>query len=564
MQLAIKTKSLLPEGFAHILATPSSSEVEQLFWRYQGEEKCLREADDFLSSGRYTGSIGLLLQSSVSDPRNASTGSLSSRSLERAIKLLQKYYWGKAIDITDILEHMPQKRRTEWRESLEQLAFPEFTLENVYDTLSTLLSERDLFFSEYVDGIFQALSSEHITNSPSGFRKKFIIANVHEDGYPNSDKCGYISDLRRVIAKFMKRDINERQGRADTYDLVKLLYKRHVGEWVDIDGGSIRIKTYLKGTIHIEINPELSWQLNEVLALLHPRAIPSEFRVKRAKKAKAFHLSQNLLGFDVINGLSAFSQAYKPDENRYRGRYELIQNTYHIKGSYGFDKHLMQKIHNVIRAIGGVEVKSGYFEFDYDPRPVVEQIIISGSIPDKASHQFYPTPASVSDRMVSKLGALPGSQILEPSAGVGNLADKLEGDITCVEISELHCRILKDKGYTVDQADFVEWSKEAYAAKSEYDGIVMNPPFSLGRAELHVLAAMKLLSKGGTLVALLPLSVATKINTEYNHRFEVEQLEPGEFKGVSIELAIITVNLSHLHSAQSAAEDVVSQSGFIF
>ena len=246
MQLAIKTKSLLPEGLSHMLATPSSSDVDQLFWHYQGEEKCLRDADGFLSSGKYNGAIQLLLDSTVTDPFNVPTNSLANRNLPTAIKLLQKRYWDRAIGITDVLEHMPQKRRTEWRESLNKLAFPEFTLQNIYDTLSTLLSERDLFFAEYVDGVFQALSGDHVTKQPNGFYRRMILSDVHEQGYPNSDKCGYISDLRRVIAKFMKRDVNQSQGRVDTYELVKILYKRHPGQWVDMDGGSIRIKTYLK------------------------------------------------------------------------------------------------------------------------------------------------------------------------------------------------------------------------------------------------------------------------------------------------------------------------------
>lgn len=545
-QLVIKSTSMLPEALSHILATPSSTEVEQLFWRYQQDYKNLCDTDAFLRSGKFNGSIGLLLQSAMNDVNQPVVNNVSGRDLNKAIQLLQQNYWGKAVDITDVLEHMPQRRRGEWRESLKKFEFPEFTLEHVYETLSALLSERDKFFAEYVDGIFRELSGEHVTNSPSGFGQKFIIAYVHEDGYPNSDKCGYISDLRRVIAKFMKRDVNERQGRVDTYNLIRLLYRTgRTGEWVEIDGGSIRLKTFKKGTVHIEVSSELAWQLNEVLSILYPRAIPSEFRTKKAKKTKEVHLSQNLLGFDVIYGLSTFEQAYKPVDGCFRGRHELIPNTYHLRYSFDLDKHLLRKIYDVIRAVGGVDKKSvtGYFEFDYDPMPVIEQITILGSIPDKYSHQFYPTPESVGDKMVSKLGVLPGDNLLEPSAGIGNLAGKLKGNVTCVEVSKMHCNILKSKGFDdVHCADFLVWAEYEFAQAKTYSGIVMNPPFSLGRAEAHVEAALTLLDNNGTLVALVPSAVANKLaNTHTGMKVDIEPLSQDAFRGVSIELSIMTI-----------------------
>ena len=82
------------------------------------------------------------------------------------------------------------------------------------------------------------------------------------------------------------------------------------------------------------------------------------------------------------------------------------------------------------------------FKFDYNPLPIIQDICLSGSIPDKLSYQYYPTPDELGERMAKKLGVLAGDNLLEPSAGQGCLAKHLSGNVTLVEISKLHCDIL--------------------------------------------------------------------------------------------------------------------------
>ena len=52
----------------------------------------------------------------------------------------------------------------------------------------------------------------------------------------------------------------------------------------------------------------------------------------------------------------------------------------------------------------------------------------------------------------------------------------------CVEISPLHCRVLEAR-LTVEQADFIKWAE---ITNQRFDKVVMNPPFSEGRAKAHV------------------------------------------------------------------------------
>ncbi|GAB4527942.1 MAG: hypothetical protein OHK0046_46270 [Anaerolineae bacterium] len=126
---------------------------------------------------------------------------------------------------------------------------------------------------------------------------------------------------------------------------------------------------------------------------------------------------------------------------------------------------------------------------------------------------FYPTPDSVIDRMLSPLVRttsgtysrryLPYRQILEPSAGKGNIVDRLvahyqvrKEHIYTIEFEPELQAALRGKEYRVIGTDFLTFT-EPYA----FDLIVMNPPFSNGVD--HLLYAWELLAGGGDLVCLL-------------------------------------------------------------
>jgi hypothetical protein len=140
-----------------------------------------------------------------------------------AVAALNAAFWSKALSLTDVLDVMPQKRRDEWNNSIrnphgvrahrgapnewEVAPLPDFTEEAVRPTIRDLLASRQRFFCERVDGIFRALSGEHVTNAPQGFGKRMIIGYMLSDfGSVNHSRSGVINDLRAVIAKFMGRD----------------------------------------------------------------------------------------------------------------------------------------------------------------------------------------------------------------------------------------------------------------------------------------------------------------------------------------------------------------------
>lgn len=125
-------------------------------------------------------------------------------------------------------------------------------------------------------------------------------------------------------------------------------------------------------------------------------------------------------------------------------------------------------------------------------------------------NKFFPTPIATIRKMVEFSGYKPGnnSTILDPNGGSGAILDYIK-DLNTSQYNNAQTKnyftleinadlkyTLQGKGYKVLGYDFLE-----YDEPTEFDFILMNPPFSNG--DTHVLKAYNHLSNGGTLVALL-------------------------------------------------------------
>lgn len=462
-----------------------------------------------------------------------------------AILHLSAEYWNKTLALTDVYEAMPQARRDYWNAQLrgektvrignrdeEVPALPEFTEDAVRPTINSLLADRSKFFAERVDGLFQGLSGAHVTNCPEGFSKRMIIAGVGSNNFHSSSKVGMINDLRAVIAKFMGRDAPTWNSTGPVISAAD----RRSGQWLTVDGGALRIRTYKIGTAHLEIHPDMAYRLNRVLAGMHPRAIPAQFRTKPTKRHKEFEMMGRPLPFAVLSALDSLEQArsYHQD-NSGRSTWTSIPNALKFKGGVG-GGIAREEAHRVLASIGGVLTKAGDWQFDYAALPVIDEIVCSGCVPDVKAHQFYPTPESVARVAVALADIGPDDTVLEPSAGQGGLASHFPAQhhAVCVEVSKLHCDILRAKGFVTVECDFLAWAPGA----PKFDCVVMNPPFSEGRARAHLEAAAGLLKPAGRIVAVLPASFAGKpllpdLIVTWSDVFH------GEFAGTSVSVVIM-------------------------
>ena len=438
-----------------------------------------------------------------------------------AIAALNSRYWSDGMALTDVYKAMPQARRDAWNKNIREMTTPEFTKEAVYSTFNDLLSLRPAFLAERVDGIFQGLSGLHVTNVPEGFSRRMIIANVVGSFFHSTSRAGLINDLRAVIATYMCRD---EPNQSATGAVITMASSRP-GEWIELDGGAFRIRCYKIGTAHIEVHPDMAYRLNMELARLHPRAIPAQFRTKPKKVAKQFLMMGRPLPFAVLEVIREL--------RRVRGTNSFALG-YYKKGST-----VREEVIRVLVGIGGVINRHNglSMDFGYDPQEAMNEIIASGCIPDRVAHQYFPTPEVVARAAVALAQIGSGDAVLEPSAGQGGIADyfPIKENSLCVEISKLHCDILRAKGFETVHADFMEWAARA----PKFERVVMNPPFSDGRAKAHLVFASELVIPGGRLVAILPESMRGKDLLpgwiiEWSHVYE------NEFAGTSTNVVIMS------------------------
>jgi hypothetical protein len=520
-----------PEDF---FAPSNTDMIDGMVGQYRQARERIAEVSAFVNGELHAGVLHYFLEGNRNDQRGRISLESSAEQLfnsDGAVAALNSAYWSKAMHLTDVLNTMPQARRDEWHKSIHDQTCPAFEEETVRSTLAGLLNMRSQFLAERVDGIFRGLSGEHVTNSPAAFGKRMIVGYVLNEWHSeNYSKCGLINDLRCVIAKFMGRD---EPGYSASAGLIRSL-KGRWGEWMPVDGGALKIRLYRKGTAHIEVHPDMAWRLNATLANLYPMAIPPEFRQKPKRKAKEFAMIQRPLPFAVIDILAGLKDA-SVRVSDWPERWQKVPNA--LTACYSdTGKAAMAEAESILHSIGGVKAKEGWWQFDYSPHAVLDEIVSSGCIPDQKAHQFYQTPESVATVALEMADIGDGHTCLEPSAGQGGLADLLPKErTTCVEISALHCQVLEAKGHKVISGDFIAWAADT---AERFDRVVMNPPFSEGRAAAHVEAAAPLVKQGGRLVAILPASMRNKYSLPGFDVTWSRQID-NEFAGTSVSVAIM-------------------------
>jgi hypothetical protein len=537
----IDDAGFIAEPSAFFAPAPSDA-LSELLGSYRQARQRIGAVATYLAGEECCNVMQYFLEGNASRERGQLTMKNSSEQLfqeDGAVAALDASFWSRTLALTDVLDLMPQARRTEWSTQIQEQTCPHFEEETVRATLRDLLAMRGQFFAERVDGIFRGLSGEHLTNAPQGFTKRMIVARVltYYDTIDH-ERAGLINDLRCVVARFMGRD--EPKWTA-TRPVLEALQQRW-GEWVSVDGGALRIKLFKKGTAHLEIHPDMAWRLNQVLASLYPLAIPPEFRARPRRRTKEFAAIQRPLSFQVLEILGQYEQAYdwKDPEDRHSGR-DIVPNT--VYGRFierEQPQEALREAQEILEALGGVPERGGRWRFNFAPLEVLRGIIVSGCLPEAVSHQYYATGEKLA-RACAELAQIgEGDEVLEPSAGQGGLARFLPQDrTTCVELSSLHVAILKAKGFQAVEADFLAW---AGSTSKRWSRIVMNPPFSEGRAVAHLEAAGSLLAPGGRLVAILPATLRGRDDLLPGLVHSWSPVYENEFPGTSARVAILTAS----------------------
>lgn len=121
---------------------------------------------------------------------------------------------------------------------------------------------------------------------------------------------------------------------------------------------------------------------------------------------------------------------------------------------------------------------------------------------DLALSQFD-TPRHLAERIVRWANVEPGTRVLEPSAGLGCIADeiiKAGAWCTCVEIDPIRCAYLEKQGRLVVHGDFLS------VTVAPHDLAILNPPYEDDQDCIHVLRALHFAPRVVALVRLAFLS----------------------------------------------------------
>ena len=454
---------------------------------------------------------------------------------EDIMKEIDIEYWTRAFNIGQLRDFMAADKRNEWLNQINDRKVPSFEEETVIETFKQLYAGLNKIFAEKVDGVFRNLSKEHVTNQPEGFCKRMIF-KIYSYGH---DYYNHLADLIQCVHTIVNKhiDIAEAMRSANA-----IIYNQPCdGKWYPIAGEWIKCRRYMNGNTHVEVHPDIAWQLNKVLASYgqNTLAIPEKFRKpQKQRKVKPLDLENTYISPKVLFMLA---KAY-PDyaKKTYEGIY--------ICETRSFERFSLVK--SVMKRIGGKENNHPMysFTFDYDPSPILDLILEKGVIPDYVSHQFYPTPKEISAEMLSGIDSYQDiSNVLEPSGGIGNLvctlfdtvgeekANSLNVDI--VEISEFNCSVLKERfakhsNVSVKQEDFLSFKN-----KKAYDLIIMNPPFTGNQCAAHIDKALTMLSSKGILKAVVPSGFNKTLSVPYT----LSEKEYTGFDNTGISVRILTV-----------------------
>lgn len=517
--------------------TGRGEQLLDIFNAYEQGVASIRALHELLSKPGMSTAAGYVFASNGNFSRR--TVPSPTQTVAFAIKSLDVDCWFKAFHLTDAYQLMAEEDRSAWSAAFDSRDVPAFERDVVVDTLNAIIQSKSEYFARRVASVFKNLSGKHVTNPAHAFNTRIIMN--YADGLGPTHSCvGYINDLRFIISMFLGLEAPHFQ---ETYHVIQSIYKAgHFGEWFEFDGGAFRIKLFKKGTAHIEIDEDMAWRLNVVLASLFGPAIPREMRrttTSNQRPPKYYQLREQNISDEILKAIASAKPAQIPKNGNPRLGYDAIPRTICFLSS-NLTAAGKKEMAEVMIACGGVPIGiGGYsFQFDYEFRETVAiDIIRNRSIPESQSHQFFATSESLADELVDWADIDDGMTVCEPSAGTGVLAKRLPAGSVCVEISPLRCSVLSAMGLNATCADFLEWAKTA----DHFDRIVMNPPFSEGRAIRHVEAAMSLLNPGGIVVAIVPCTLKGKIqNPAYSVEWSDVLSDRFEHTSVSVRMVKIT------------------------
>lgn len=233
---------------------------------------------------------------------------------------------------------------------------------------------------------------------------------------------------------------------------------------------------------------------------------------------------------------------------------KIYKNTDVLKNNY-FETSVEERRRLERMGINSVEELRAYLReyFNYrtvkssiDPKEKkIKELEREYKLDQKGDINF--TPSEIALQMIEYANIDHNSRVLEPSAGIGNIADQIKKFVDNVDVCEQmnsYRELLTLKGFNVVGTDFLQYENNNY-----YDCIIMNPPFS--DEQNHIKHAFDLLKPGGRLISITSphwTFANDKNSKEFREWFNelggeiAEELESGTFEMTGVKTNIIVMD----------------------
>lgn len=254
-------------------------------------------------------------------------------------------------------------------------------------------------------------------------------------------------------------------------------------------------------------------------------------------------------------------KAIPQDVLRELERAAITQNQLRLSGQ--IDRKLYEQVNKVIVAAGGKwNSKARCHAFPFAAGPAIEQIILTGGVGPKQELGQFDSPPAVVERIMALAAIGPGMTVIEPSAGIGNLALAAMGEgarVLAIEIDQRRAELLRARvgdlypdtppvgkgACSCEVMDFM-----TMPAPGWFERAIMNPPFARQADIDHVRHAARFVKKGGRLVAVMSAGVRFRENRKTaefrdwlaERDAEFEDLPAGAFaaSGTSVNACIVS------------------------
>ncbi|MDP2779779.1 DUF4942 domain-containing protein [Devosia sp.] len=529
--------SAIPANYRDFLPSLTTPAVDDLLHQYERGEREMRRLHTELMGNENRAALmsfaygAEVYHDSKAKGRFWAMDLIEMFDLPRAINARQEHFWFQLFDMCSFTNILPTKLWEQWKESFTAwrlkggAGIPSFDRATVYRCLSMVEAHRANFFSMRVEAVWDGLSPSHKTNVGSGFYERMILDWMYSDHGTPTSKDRVFCDLINLCSVVMT-------GAEDPffsgYGVLRDARNEHCGEWVEALDGALQIRAFKKGTLHVDIHPEVANRLNIALAYIRPNSLPDEATLKKARRSSGFGSTQ-LVKCAIPRQVRSYLH-YVIQEQREDGLWMLRPN-----GAPSVNERLSGAVKGmvdeVLAQIGGLREGNVHL-FDYPPMEVVSVLVSTGEVPDKLSHQYFSTPADLAQEFVEWVGVDQQAICYETSAGTGGIAKHMPLQTYCVEVDRLRALALDKMGFEVKHADFLTLMPNDLHGLA--DAVLMNPPFA-GRAwQDHLEHARKFVRGGGVIGAILPEGAITKLPALEGGKLVYSAPMKNRFKDASI------------------------------